>query len=149
VSGGGPYQRCRPVCLYGLSIGSASAGGNPRSGTSQNGGTATGETRPDAQRERRAAESYSARVEKHVRIWFDGVPLIEVGPLANEILARGWQYRHSLPGEWWCEFVRGFGNETDFERELEAVKGLFDGRWTRVGVRRENGEFDLAQKPLH
>jgi hypothetical protein len=32
VSGGGPFARCRPICLYTLSIGSTTAEGNPRSG---------------------------------------------------------------------------------------------------------------------
>ena len=42
MSGGGPLTRCRPIlCLYVLSIGSASAGGNPQLGTSQNVGMAT------------------------------------------------------------------------------------------------------------
>jgi hypothetical protein len=29
VSGGGPFARCRPICLYTLSIGSTTAEGNP------------------------------------------------------------------------------------------------------------------------
>jgi hypothetical protein len=35
VSGGGPLQRCRPICLNTLSIGPMSAASNPQSGTSQ------------------------------------------------------------------------------------------------------------------
>ncbi len=67
-----------------------------------------------------------------MRIWFDGVPIIEIGPLATKVLERGWEYRHSVPGEWWCEFEREFGSETDFDQELDELKSLFGKRWTRA-----------------
>jgi hypothetical protein len=67
---------------------------------------------------------------KRIKLWFDGVPLIEIGPLANDVLNRGWEYEHSVAGQWWAEFLHDFPDEAAFDTELEALKAIFGKRWT-------------------
>lgn len=67
-----------------------------------------------------------------VRLFFDGTPLLEIGPLTTDVLGRGWEYAASQVGEWWGEFTREFPSQEAFEEELDELKALFGWRWTKA-----------------
>jgi hypothetical protein len=72
-----------------------------------------------------AEETYEAT------FWFSGVPILEIGPLANQILARGWFNAHGAPGEWWCAFSQPFENEQSAAHAIAEVQKLFGEYWVK------------------
>ena len=71
-----------------------------------------------------------------VRLWFDRVPLVAVGPLLSSIVSRGWRQSRSDPGEWFVDFRRVYDTEDEFLHELHALRGLFSEYWSDADYER-------------
>lgn len=63
---------------------------------------------------------------------FESTPLMEIGPKANEILKRGWEFYEKLPNRWVAKFRKDFPDGTPAQVGNDELREIMGNLWVEI-----------------